>query len=116
MTRAYAEARIRWEPLFEVTQIKGDGEAHPLLSPNDEFADYETWNFSVTGEAATADELAGSYARGALRRGLALDADLGANPYKFGLIGSTDSHTALATAAEENFFGKHSGVEPSASR
>jgi hypothetical protein len=107
-----------WEPLYEVTQIKGDGETHPFLSPDDEFADYETWdvgNLDVS-EAKTNDMLAGEYGREALKRGLAIESDLGINPYKFGMIGSTDSHTSLATAQEDNFFGKHSGAEPSPER
>jgi hypothetical protein len=114
----YVAQRDHWEPLYEVTQIKGDGEAHPFLSPDDEFADYETWdigNLDVS-EAKTNDMLAGEYAREALKRGLAIEAKLGLNPYKFGMIGSTDSHTSLATAQEDNFFGKHSGYEPSPER
>ena len=118
LTGDYAERRARWEPLYEVTQIKGDGEAHPVLSPTDEFADYENWdvgnlNLSVP---KTDDMLQYEYAREALKNGLKLEDKLGSNPYKFGMIGSTDSHTALATAEEENFFGKHSGVEPEADR
>ncbi len=115
---AYAETRTKWEPLYEVTQIKGDGEAHPLLSPNDEFADYETWdqgNLDLT-VAKKDDMLQYEYARTALQTGLQLGRDLGVNPYKFGMIGSTDSHTGLATAEEENFFGKHSGTEPGPER
>lgn len=114
----YVALRDKWEPLYEATQIKGDGETHPLLSPEDEFADYETWdigNLDVS-EAKTDDMLAGEYAREALKRGLKLEAKLGTNPYKFGMIGSTDSHTSLATAQEDNFFGKHSGAEPSPER
>jgi hypothetical protein len=115
---AYVEQRAKWEPLYEVTQIKGDGEAHPLLSPDDAFADYETWdagNLDLS-EAKTDDMLAREYAREALKNGLALEAKFGANPYKFGMVGSTDSHTSLATAQEDNFFGKHSGGEPSPER
>jgi hypothetical protein len=114
----YATTRARWEPLYEVTQIKGDGETHPLLSPNDEFADYETWDqgnldLSVMKE----DEmLPHEYARSALGIGMQLQQKLGVNPYKFGMIGATDSHTGLATAGENNFFGKHSGAEPNADR
>ena len=69
------QTRARWEPLYEATQIKGDGETHPFLSPNDEFADYETWdigNLDVS-EAKTDDMLAGEYAREALKRGLAIE-------------------------------------------
>jgi hypothetical protein len=114
----YAEMRSRWEPLVEVTQIKGDGEAHPKLSPNDEFANYETWDTSnLGGTAPKADEmLPGEYARSALRLGLEVEARTGVNPYRFGMIGSTDSHTGLATSREDNFFGKHSGMEPSPTR
>ena len=118
LDREYVQQRATWEPLYEATQIKGDGEAHPFLSPNDEFADYETWdigNLDVS-EVKTDDMLAGEYAREALKRGLALEERLGTNPYKFGMIGSTDSHTSLATAQEDNFFGKHSGAEPNPAR
>ncbi|MGD8866543.1 MAG: DUF3604 domain-containing protein [Gemmatimonadales bacterium] len=113
--RAYAETRAKWEPLYEATQIKGDGETHPFLSPNDEFADYETWDQgNLDLSVAKKDEmLQYEYARSGLQIGLELQRQLGVNPYKFGMIGSTDSHTGLATAEEENFFGKHSGVEPS---
>jgi hypothetical protein len=117
LTGTYAETRAKWEPLYEATQIKGDGEAHPFLSPNDEFADYETWDRSNLGPVPKKPEmLQYEYAREALKNGLKLEATLGTNPYKFGMIGSTDSHTGLATAAEENFFGKHAGVEPSPKR
>lgn len=115
---AWAETRIRWEPLYEITQIKGDGETHPLLSPNDEFADYETWdqgNLDLS-EFKTPEMLPFEYARSGLGIGLQLKQKLGVNPYKFGFIGSTDSHTGLATAQEDNFFGKHSGAEPNAHR
>jgi len=116
--RAWAETRIRWEPLYEITQIKGDGETHPFLSPNDEFADYETWdqgNLDLS-ELKTDDMLQYEYGRSALGVGIELEQQLGVNPYKVGFIGSTDSHTGLATAQEDNFFGKHSGGEPSALR
>jgi len=115
---AYVEARAKWEPLYEVTQIKGDGETHPLLSPEDAFADYETWDVGNLdlSEAKTDAMLAREYAREALKNGLALEAKLGTNPYKFGLVGSTDSHTSLSTAEEDNFFGKHAGAEPSPER
>ena len=116
--REYVETRNRREPLYEVTQIKGDGETHPFLSPDDQFADYETWDqgnldLSVMKEN---DMLQYEYARSALELGLQLEKDLGTNPYQFGMIGSTDTHTALATADEDNFFGKHSGAEPNANR
>jgi len=114
----YAMTRAKWEPLYEVTQIKGDGETHPFLSPNDEFADYETWDQGNLDLSAPKkqDMLQYEYARSALQLGLQLEQKLGVNPYKFGMIGSTDSHTGLATAGEDNFFGKHSGSEPGPKR
>jgi hypothetical protein len=114
----YVELRAKWEPLYEVTQIKGDGETHPLLSPDDEFADYETLdkgNLDLT-EIKKPEMLGREYAREALKNGLALEQQLGTNPYKFGLVGATDSHTGLTTAEEENFFGKSTSAEPSARR
>ena len=116
--RAWAEARSKWEPLYEITQIKGDGETHPFLSTDDEFADHETWavgNLDLS-ELKTNEMLAGEYARSALGIGMEFEKSLGVNPYKFGFIGSTDTHTALATTEEENFFGKHSGMEPNPKR
>jgi hypothetical protein len=116
--RDYAEQRRRWEPLYEVTQIKGDGETHPLLSPNDEFADYESWDFANLDGSQPKEDwmLEYEYGRSALKLGLRLEQQLGVNPYQFGLIGSTDSHTGLATAREDNFWGKHSGLEPEPDR
>jgi Protein of unknown function (DUF3604) len=117
LTAQYAKTRARWEPLYEATQIKGDGEAHPKLSPNDEFSNYETWDVSNLGPFPKKDwMLKYEYAREALKNGLKHEAKLGTNPYKFGLIGSTDAHTGLATAEEDNFFGKHSQTEPGAKR
>jgi len=118
VTKDYVETRARWEPLYETTQIKGDGETHPFLSPTDEFADYETWdqgNLDLT-DLKTDDMLQYEYARSGLGIGLQLEQRYGTNPYKFGQIGSTDSHTGLATAEEDNFFGKHSGTEPGPER
>ena len=114
----YAAMRAKWEPLYEVTQIKGDGEAHPILSPNDEFADYETWDMGNIANTAAKEEqmLVHEYARSALKLGLKFESQLGANPFKFGMIGSTDSHTSLATAAEDNFFGKFPESEPGPER
>jgi len=118
LTAEYAKIRAKWEPLYEVTQIKGDGEAHPFLSPNDEFADFGTWdkgNLNLS-EPKKDEMLQYEYARSALQLGMKLEKKLGTNPFKFGMIGSTDSHTALATADDDNFFGKHSGSEPSPER
>jgi len=112
--RDYAERRMAWEPLYEVTQIKGDGETHPSLSPNDEFADYGTWDRGSFGSAKEPGMIPREYAREALKLGLRYERDLGANPFKFGMIGSTDSHTSLATTEENNFFGKATPVEPGA--
>jgi hypothetical protein len=117
LTRAYVEARNLWEPLYEVTQMKGDGETHPLLSPDDELADYGTWDKGNLGPIPKEDRmLQYEYAREALKNGLKWEAELGTNPYKFGMVGSTDSHTSLTTAEEENFFGKAVHKEPSAHR
>jgi hypothetical protein len=118
LDKEYVESRARWEPLYEVTQMKGDGETHPFLSPNDEFADFETWAFGNLdlSEKKTNGMLAGEYGREALKTGLALEQKLGTNPYKFGLIGSTDTHTSLSTTEANNFFGKMSTMEPSKAR
>ena len=118
LTGDYAKQRARWEPLYEVTQIKGDGETHPFLSPTDEFADFETLalgnlNLTVVKED---DMFQYEYAREALKNGLKMEKDLGSNPYKFGMVGSTDAHNAISSAEEENYFGKHAGTEPSPER
>jgi hypothetical protein len=114
LDRDYAFRRMKWEPLYEVTQIKGDGETHPLLSPTDEFANFETWDKGSFGAAKDKDMIPREYAREALKKGLAYERSFGLNPFKFGMVGSTDSHTSLATTAEDNFFGKAVIVEPSA--
>ena len=118
LDREYAELRQKWERLYEATQIKGDGEAHPYLSPNDEFADYETWdkgNLDLS-EMKTKEMLEYEYARSALKNGLKLEQQLGVNPFKFGMVGSTDAHTGLTAVEEDNFFGKTSSGEPSPER
>jgi len=113
--RDYAERRMRWEPLYETTQMKGDGETHPALSPNDEFANFERWDKSSFGlEIHTPAMLPREYTREAFKRGLSYEQKLGVNPFKFGIVGSTDSHTSLATTQEDNFFGKVVPLEPSA--
>jgi hypothetical protein len=118
LTREYAETRSRFEPIYEVTQQKGDGEAHPFLSPDDEFADFETVDMgNISGQVAkTNDMLPKEYARSALLEGLRQESELGVNPYKFGLVGSTDNHTALPTSREENNFSKAHLAEPSEHR
>jgi hypothetical protein len=118
MSSEYAEMRSRWEPLIEISQIKGDGETHPLLSTEDEFADFETWDSANIDGSSPKEEsmLQYEYARSALKLGLALGKKLGTNPYKFGITAATDTHTALATTREENYFGKYAQTEPSPER
>ncbi len=102
----YAEIRRYWEPVVEITQIKGDSEAHPVLSPEDPFADFETYPYYIQREWTDYVPQAGDYVRSALKTGLELQRELGINPYQFGVIGSTDAHTALPSAEENNFHGK----------
>jgi hypothetical protein len=117
LTREWAETRARWEPMYEITQIKGDGETHPSLSPSDEFAGFEKWDAAnLAGVPKEPGMIGREYARRALQEGLLLEQTLGVNPFKFGFVGGTDTHTGLTTAEEDNFFGKHTGVEPSAHR
>lgn len=118
MNEAYARNRKRWEPVVEITQIKGDSEAHPFLSPGDEFADYDNWDKGniFNSRLYTDQMLAGSYVREGLKRGLAIKDAVGVNPYQFGVIGSTDSHTGLATADHKNFWGKSPVVGPTPNR
>jgi Protein of unknown function (DUF3604) len=116
--REYVETRARWERLYETTQTKGTGESHPFLSPNDEFADFELWDKgNLDGSVPKKKEmLEFEYARSALKNGLKLEQQLGTNPFKFGLIGSSDAHTGLAAMEEDNFFGKTTPQEPSPRR
>lgn len=118
MDADYASQRVRWESMHEMTQIKGDEETHPLLSPDDEFADFESWDVAnLSGTSAkTPEMLRYEYARSALKVGLELGREIGVNPYKFGLYGTTDTHTAIPTTREDNYFGKYQHTEPSANR
>jgi len=142
LSKDYAKNRSRWEPLYEVTQIKGDSETHPITSPTDEFADFETLYYPKPSPQKVTDDRRKSsyfdyenwfddrnrkqvnadwqrpyeYARSGLKLGLEQQVKLGVNPFKFGLIGSTDSHTSLATADENNFWGKLSDAEPHQNR
>lgn len=118
LSREYAELRSTWEPIVEVTQVKGDSETHPFLSPDDAFADYETWDASSLGmrDEHRDEWFPYEYARSALKLGLAIEAETGANPYRFGMIGSTDNHTSLATADEKDWWGKFSAGEPAPDR
>jgi hypothetical protein len=116
--RDYSQTRSRWEPLYEITQTKGDGEAHPFLSPNDEFADFGTWdtgNLSLSAAKKT-EMLEFEYARSALKNGLKMESKLGVNPFKIGVLGSTDAHTGLTAIEEDSFFGKTVSSEPSPKR
>lgn len=118
LDKAYVTERERWERIYEATQIKGDGEAHPFLSPDDEFADYENWDLgNLDSSFAKTDEmLDNEYARSALKLGLNYQEKFGVNPFKFGLTGAGDSHTSLSAMEEDSYFGKHTGSEPSADR
>lgn len=117
MDRAYAELRASHEPLLEATQIKGDGETTPYLSPNDEFANYERWDFNFSNMTMAENSvLKGNYVRSALMTGLELDAKLGANPYKAGMIGGNDAHVGVVTTREDNFFGEFANGLPSPDR
>jgi len=118
LDKDYVQTRAQWEPLYEMTQTKGTGEAHPFLSPNDEFADFEIWDkANLDGTVPKQKEmLDAEYARAGLKNGLKLESQLGTNPYKFGMIGSSDAHTGLAAMEEDNFFGKTAPQEPSPER
>lgn len=100
----YAYQRMRNEPLVEVTQVKGTSDTHPALSPNDEWADFEIMPYRVA--TMLHSEINGSYVRQAYLRGLQIEAQTGANPYKFGLIGASDTHTGAGSFEEETFFSK----------
>ena len=120
MTVAYAKLRQKWEPLTEVVQAKGESESHPFLSPNDEFADFGKAGWDVgnldLSALKTNDMFAGEYAREALKRGLLLEAKLGVNPFKFGMIGAGDLHTGLSTSEQSNHMGETVRVEPGPER
>jgi hypothetical protein len=118
LTRKYAEARARWEPVVEATQQKGDSESHKFLSPPDEFASYEPWDkMNLNGTKLHQDAwFQTEYVRAALKNGLKLEQQLGVNPFKYGMIGSTDSHVGISAVEEDNFFGKAPPYEPSAHR
>lgn len=117
INKEWTEQRARWEPLYEITQMKGDGEAHPSLSPNDEFADFDTWDQSnLAGVPKKPEMVKAEYAREALKQGLKLEEKFGTNPFKYGFVGGTDTHTALSTAEEDNNFSKTSAQEPQPDR
>jgi hypothetical protein len=118
LTREYAKTRMRWEPLYEVTQMKGDSETHPVVSPKDPFADFESWDRANLAmlKKSTPEVKPFEYARPALKNGLAQAAAIGVNPFKFGMIGSTDSHTSYSSAEEDNYLGKYAIGTPSPDR
>ena len=118
LTEDYAKRRMRWEPLVETTQIKGDSETHPALSPDDEFADFETWDLGnlIVTKRTTPELMRFEYSRSALKLGLAQKESLGTNPFKFGMIGATDSHTSFSNAEEDNYLGKYAVASPSPDR
>ncbi len=106
ISEAYAKKRLQWEPVVEIIQTKGDSETHSALSPLDEFADFETYSYHIQQESEPYTPQPGDYIRPALKRGLSLESKIGINPYRFGMIGSTDTHTGLSTVEEGNFGGK----------
>ncbi|TDL86342.1 DUF3604 domain-containing protein [Meridianimarinicoccus aquatilis] len=114
----YLKTRQTWERLLEIQQTKGDSETHLLISPTDEFADYETWDWAnLDVSAANADAMIPyEYARGILKEGIRFEAEQGVNPYKLGFVGGSDIHTGLTTGDDANFFGAFTWMEPSATR
>jgi hypothetical protein len=121
LSKDYAERRARWEALQEIVQTKGASETHPLASPSDEFANFGTagWeygNLTLTDKPLSKEMMPTNYTRGGLLRGLEQEAKLGVNPFKFGVVGSTDVHNSLTAIDEDNFFGKMPIQEPSPDR
>jgi len=118
LSKDYAERRARWEVLQEMMQTKGNSEANPQMSPNDEFADFgvagwEYGNLTLEGEPLSKAMMPTNYLRYGLQRGMELEQKLGTNPFKFGFVGGTDVHNSLTAIEEDNFFGKHVNQEPS---
>ena len=116
LTKAYADERQKWEPLFEVIQMKGQSEAHPSIATTDEFVkDYELWDRgNLTMTPKKPGQLNYEYVRDALKNGLKVEQDIGGNPFKYGLAAGTDTHNALVAAEEDNFFAKFPASEPRA--
>jgi hypothetical protein len=102
----YARTRSANEPLYEISQIKGTSETHPDLSPNDEFAGFELWDYTLSADSVHPTHRDGSYVRRALLDGMRLERDGKGNPYKYGFIGDTDTHNAAASHEEDNYTGK----------
>ncbi|MFO1306055.1 MAG: DUF3604 domain-containing protein [Burkholderiales bacterium] len=108
---AWAESRMRNERLIEIHQIKGTSETHPMLSPNDEFAGYEIMQFLIGDPPGRAPHLVGSFARQALKDGLAMQQSKGFNPYKFGFGAAADSHNTAIAYRQQNWFGGHASTD-----
>ncbi len=102
----YNATRSVNEPLYEITQIKGTSETHPSLSPNDEFAGFEQWDYTLSADSERPTHRKGSFARQALLDGLAQDARGNGNPFKYGFIGDSDTHNAAGSNEEFNYSGK----------
>ena len=111
-TQEYADLRMRNEPIVEITQVKGTSDTHPALSKNDEWADFEIMPFKVATQSVS--KIKGSYVRDALLEGIKMEKTEGFNPYKFGFIGSSDTHTAASSVEEDNFFSKVGLIDSSA--
>lgn len=117
LTKEYAAERQKWEILYEVTQVKGTSEAHPSLSPTDEFANFEIWDKgNLILQPKKPGDINSEYIRDALKNGLKLEQELGVNPFKYGMAGGTDDHTGITSTEEDNFFGKFKTSEPSNKR
>jgi hypothetical protein len=121
LTKEYAERRARFDVLQEMMQTKGASETHPLLSPNDEFANFgiagwEYGNLTLEGKPLSREMMPTNYLRPGLTQGLMHEQKLGVNPFKFGIIGGTDVHNSLTSIEEDNFYGKHIDQEPSPGR
>ena len=113
MTREWAEMRANYEPLYELTQYKGQSESHPSLSPNDEFAAWDLWDRgNLVVKPKPEGALKYEYWREALKSGLRLEDELGVNPFVYGANAATDTHTGLSSVEEDNFFGKFKTLEP----
>jgi hypothetical protein len=108
---AWAESRDRNERLVEIKQIKGQSETHPVLSPNDEFANYEVLSYLLGNPAGRFDHIVGSYARQALKDGLTMQDTKGYNPYHFGIVGGSDSHNTGVPYRQDNFYGGHAHLD-----
>ncbi len=110
---AWATSRVRNERLVEIKQIKGASETHPLLSPNDEFANYEMFTglLGLPPDSGRVDHIHGSFARQALKDGIAMQDTRGYNPYKFGMAGGSDSHNTGSPYRQDNFYGGHADAD-----